>query len=66
MSGIIAVAGVVLNNYMNRWCFCLWFVSNSISAGLHVYAGMYSLAGRDIVFIGLAAHGLYKWGRNVQ
>jgi nicotinamide riboside transporter PnuC len=61
MCGVIAVAGVVLNNYRMRSCFWLWLVSNAISAGLHVDAGLYSLAARDGVFLILAVHGLRQW-----
>jgi len=62
-SGAVAVAGVILNNYRLRLCFLLWLASNSASAGLHLNAGMYGLAARDVVFLVLAIHGLILWGK---
>lgn len=59
--GVLAVVGVVLNNYRLRACFLLWMVSNCLSAGIHAYAGVWSLFGRDIVFLLLAFHGFYQW-----
>lgn len=61
---IIAITGVVLNNYKMRFCFWLWLVSNSLSAGIHLYLACYSLFARDAVFLVLAVHGLYHWGKN--
>jgi nicotinamide riboside transporter PnuC len=58
---VLAVAGVVLNNRMRIECFCLWIVSNGIFFALHLHAGMWSLAVRDIVFMALAAHGWIMW-----
>lgn len=59
----LAVCGVVLNNYKMRACFVLWLASNAMSAGLHVHADLWSLAGRDAVFLALAVHGWLAWGR---
>ena len=59
----VAVAGVVLNNRRNRICFLLWMASNVASAGLHVAAGLWALAARDVAFLGLAVHGWILWGR---
>lgn len=60
-AAITAVTGVVLNNRMNILCFYFWLVSNFLSAGLHAAAGMWSLCGRDIVFLLLAVEGLIRW-----
>jgi nicotinamide riboside transporter PnuC len=57
----IAIIGVVLNNYRNRVCFCLWLVSNSLTFGIHCHAQIWSLAARDIVFLALACHGWFRW-----
>lgn len=59
----VAVTGVVLNNHHNRWCFALWWVSNAMSAGLHLQAGMWSLTGRDLIFLALAIYGFIAWSR---
>jgi len=59
---IIAVAGVLLNNARRRACFLLWLASNAMSAGVHLWSGVYSLAGRDAIFFALAIAGWYKWG----
>ena len=61
ISAVIAIYGVWLNNHKNALCFRLWLFSNSLSIGIHLYAGIYSLALRDLVFLGLAIHGLIKW-----
>lgn len=58
---VIAIVGVILNNHRLAACFYVWLVSNAISAGLHLNAGMYALAGRDVIFFGLAIHGLTVW-----
>ena len=64
-----AISGVVLNNYRLRWCFVVWLCTNAISATLHVRgyalgdAAMLSLACRDMVFMVLAVHGWFAWGR---
>ena len=61
--GALAVTGVLLNNRRLIWCFPVWLVSNTISAGLHLHAGLWSLAIRDAVFLVLAVEGWIKWGR---
>ncbi len=60
---VIAVTGVILNNHRLRACFVLWLVSNSLSAGLHIHAGMTALAVRDAIFFILAIHGLICWSK---
>lgn len=60
---VIAILGVLLNNRMDRRCFILWLASNGLSASLHLYAAMYSLAARDIVFFVLAIQGWMQWTR---
>ena len=61
--GTLAVAGVVANNRKVIWCFPIWMISNSMSAGLHVHAELYSLAARDVVFLVLAVEGWIIWKR---
>ena len=63
ISGMLAVIGVVFNNYRLRACFIIWLVSNILSAGLHAQAQIWSLVGRDAIFIGLAFHGWYAWSK---
>jgi nicotinamide riboside transporter PnuC len=58
---VIAVVGVVLNNRRLRWCFLLWLVSNSITAIIHVHAGIWSLFARDVLFLLLAVEGWWRW-----
>lgn len=57
----LAVAGVLLNNRRLIWCFPVWMVSNALSGGIHIEAGIWSLAARDIVFFVLAIDGWWKW-----
>ena len=64
IAGVLAVIGVVLNNRRMISCFYIWIVSNSICALLHFNAELWSLMIRDIVFIGLALEGIYRWGRH--
>jgi len=61
----VAIAGVVLNNRRRRACFVLWMVSNALTAMLHVHAGLYALAVRDLIFLALAVQGWVLWGRRV-
>ncbi|MBE3069135.1 MAG: nicotinamide mononucleotide transporter, partial [Planctomycetes bacterium] len=60
---VVAVGGVILNNRRRRECFWLWFISNTISAGIHASAGMVALTVRDLVFLVLAVQGLVLWTR---
>ena len=60
---LVAITGVVLNNRRRRECFYLWLVSNSLTLAIHVAAGIWSLAVRDAVFLGLAVDGLIRWNR---
>ena len=61
LSTILAVIGVLLNNRLNHYCFYIWLISNSLCAFVHIDARLWSLAVRDVIFIGLAYEGLYRW-----
>ena len=63
ISGILAVTGVILNNHKLIGCFKLWLLSNTLSLYCHISADMYSLAGRDGIFLILAVHGWMKWSK---
>lgn len=58
---VLAVIGVVLNNYRLWPCFVLWMASNAMSAWIHGRTGPAALMVRDVVFFGLAACGLWQW-----
>lgn len=58
---VIAIAGVVLNNHRHIGCFYLWLVSNALSAVVHLQTGVWSMTLRDVIFLGLALHGLWVW-----
>jgi nicotinamide riboside transporter PnuC len=62
----IAVAGVLLNNRRMRACFCLWWISNAASMGLHLYAGLWALSARDLIFLVLAVTGYIAWGKKAS
>ena len=57
IAAALAITGVLLNNRRLRPCFIVWMFSNAVSLGLHVNAGLYSLAVRDGVFLILAFDG---------
>lgn len=59
---VLAVAGVITNNRRLRLCFLLWLVSNGLTGGIHVHAGIWSLVARDTIFFVLAIVGWFKWG----
>ncbi|MFA5377673.1 MAG: nicotinamide mononucleotide transporter [Dehalococcoidia bacterium] len=61
IASVLAIAGVVLNNRKVRWCFVIWMVSNAMTIGIHIHAGIWSLAGRDAVFFLLAVEGFLLW-----
>ena len=61
LATVIAVVGVMLNNRKSSWCFSLWMISNAITLSIHVSAGIWSLAARDLVFLILAVDGLKRW-----
>ncbi len=69
VAAVLAVVGVVFNNYKLIVCFYLWMVSNAAcfvvhgAAGLQGAGGMWPMAARDIVFFCLAIHGLWVWGK---
>lgn len=58
---VIAIAGVVLNNFKSRWCFVVWLVSNSLALVVHLMVGPWSFVARDLIFIALAVHGWFVW-----
>lgn len=59
----LAIYGVWLNNRKLKSCFYFWLITNSVTAAIHVYSGLYGLAIRDIVFFILAIEGLKKWSK---
>ena len=63
VAAVIAIFGVVLNNYQRRSCFVVWMVSNTVTAAIHIEANLWGLACRDVVFFALATHGLWVWTR---
>ncbi len=63
---ILAVTGVLLNNRKLIACFYVWLVSNAITAYIHCDAQLYSLLIRDVIFLGLAVEGLYRWGKTTN
>ena len=60
---ILAVSGVIMNNRRMRACFVVWMVSNAMSLGIHVHAGIWSFVARDAVFFVLAIEGLWLWSK---
>lgn len=60
---VVAVIGVWLNNHKMIACFYLWILSNSLSGLIHWHDGRWSLCGRDAIFILLAIHGIWQWGK---
>ena len=63
IAAVLAISGVVLNNYKNRTCFVLWMVSNAAFAGIHYGLDLRSAIFRDVVFFGLAIHGFIMWSK---
>jgi nicotinamide riboside transporter PnuC len=61
VSAVLSVLGCILNNRKLAACFPLWLVSNGICVVLHSVAGLWTLVGRDVVFIVLAVDGWRKW-----
>lgn len=62
-STVFAVVGVITNNRRLRVCFLLWLISNGLTGGIHVHAGIWSLVARDAIFFVLAIVGWFKWSR---
>lgn len=61
LATVLAVAGVVLNAHRRIGCFGLWAVSNSLTLGIHAWAGIWSMVVRDVIFLVLAWYGWRKW-----
>lgn len=64
LSTIIAITGVIANNKRKRACFALWWASNLLTLGIHVYSGLAALAVRDALFFALAIHGWFCWSKD--
>jgi len=60
---VLAIAGVLLNNRLNRACFILWLISNGMSCLIHAVIGCWSLTVRDAIFFVLAIQGYVLWGK---
>ncbi len=58
-----AVVGVILNNHKLRICFIVFLLSNSIALGIHIYARIWAMVLRDVIFLYLAWSGWRRWGR---
>jgi nicotinamide riboside transporter PnuC len=63
ISTTLAITGVILNNRKMIACFYVWLLSNAITAGIHLNAGIWSLAVRDLIFFLLAIEGIYRWSK---
>lgn len=63
---ILAVIGCRLNNNRHIVCFYVWMISNTLSLGLHLYAGMWGLTCRDAIFFILCIDGIIKWRKKAQ
>ena len=66
IAGVLAVAGVLLNNRKLIMCFPVWIVSNALCWYLHRQAGLHSLAWRDVMFTVLAIEGWYRWAKQAR
>jgi len=60
---VLAVIGVLLNNFQLWPCFVFWMLSNGLSAWIHRTTGPRSLMVRDLIFFALACVGLWQWTR---
>jgi len=65
-AGILAVTGVLLNNRRLRICFIFWMISNFLSALIHIGAGIWSLAARDLIFLVLTVEGWFLWKGKIR
>jgi nicotinamide riboside transporter PnuC len=61
LTTVIAIAGVIFNNYKVSACFKLWIASNLLSAIIHVVTGPWTFVIRDLIFLALAIQGAYLW-----
>ena len=61
LATILAVCGVMRNNHRRMDCFYLWMASNAMTVAIHAQAGIWSLFGRDVLFLILAVQGLLLW-----
>jgi nicotinamide riboside transporter PnuC len=60
---VLAVAGVVLNNYRLALCFVLFLGSNTLALLVHRRDKRPTMVLRDLIFLALAIQGLYLWTR---
>lgn len=62
---ILAVVGCIKNNNRRRVGFLFWLVSNMLCLTVHLSAGLWLMAVKDIVFLGLAFAGWRKWSKSL-
>lgn len=60
---VLGIAGVILNNFRNRWCFAIWAVGNISWCIVDYCHGLYSQSALMGVYTLLALHGWCKWSR---
>jgi len=64
---IIAMAsiiGTIANVCKKKWCFYVWFVTNSFWCIYDLYLGLYSQALIYFIYVILAVWGLLSWRRD--
>jgi len=61
---LLGVTGVILNNRKFRICFIVWFVGTMLTASIHASAGIWSLFGKDLIFLVLSVEGWYRWKKS--
>jgi ABC-type amino acid transport system permease subunit len=58
---IASLIGVVANIYHKRWCFHIWFFTNSAWAIIDFYRGIPAQGVLFTIYTALAIWGIFKW-----
>lgn len=69
MTWVVALASLWatwLNIKKVRWCFAIWFVTNSAWAVADVWYGLYARAPLDAIYAGLAIYGWIRWSNETR
>jgi nicotinamide mononucleotide transporter len=60
---VLSIIGVIANTLKKRWCFIVWFFTNTIWCIYDYYIGAYAQSILFLVYIGLAVFGWFNWGK---
>lgn len=58
---VLSLLGVILNIRKRRECFYIWSFTNACWSVVDFWAGLYAQSALFVIYVGLAAWGIYTW-----